>query len=271
MPLIKSNSKAAFSKNVSAEMHAGKPQNQALAVAYNTQRTSGKRTKKMAEGGNTDSDADLKEMVLKHMEEVDPPIEEGRWGDYQMYNKGGKTDMFTKKKKYAYGGAAEDTGEPSVPTRKPDDYRLPEDDYMSDQFTKGGPAPAPKPDNMRPSENEYMGGRSGGAYADGGEVEDHYSSIADAILAKKRKAKKMAEGGQVDLSENATEDRNNEDQMSYEAAGKENYSESSGLSALSSPMDSAQQGDSREEDSENEEDADMVSSIRKRMKSRRGY
>jgi hypothetical protein len=39
MPLVKSPSAAAFRKNVNAEMAAGKPQKQAVAVAYSTQRT----------------------------------------------------------------------------------------------------------------------------------------------------------------------------------------------------------------------------------------
>ena len=38
MPLEKGKSKAAFSKNVATEMKAGKPQNQAVAIAYSTQR-----------------------------------------------------------------------------------------------------------------------------------------------------------------------------------------------------------------------------------------
>jgi len=38
MPLDKSGSKEAFSNNVSAEMHAGKPQKQALAIAYSVKR-----------------------------------------------------------------------------------------------------------------------------------------------------------------------------------------------------------------------------------------
>lgn len=46
MPLIKSKSKEAFSRNVSAEMHAGKPQKQALAIAYSVARRS-----KKADGG----------------------------------------------------------------------------------------------------------------------------------------------------------------------------------------------------------------------------
>jgi len=41
MPLVKSGSKKAFSKNVSKEMHAGKPQKQALAIAYSTKKKYG--------------------------------------------------------------------------------------------------------------------------------------------------------------------------------------------------------------------------------------
>lgn len=38
MPLDKSASKEAFSKNVAAEIRAGKPRDQAVAIAYDTQR-----------------------------------------------------------------------------------------------------------------------------------------------------------------------------------------------------------------------------------------
>jgi hypothetical protein len=38
MPLVKSASKAAFRKNVKAEMKAGKPQKQAVAIAYSVKR-----------------------------------------------------------------------------------------------------------------------------------------------------------------------------------------------------------------------------------------
>lgn len=51
MPLIKGKSPESFSKNVSTEMNAGKPQKQALAIAYSLKR----RAKKMAEGGETQS------------------------------------------------------------------------------------------------------------------------------------------------------------------------------------------------------------------------
>ena len=38
MPLVKSSSKEAFRKNVKAEMTAGKPQKQALAISYAVKR-----------------------------------------------------------------------------------------------------------------------------------------------------------------------------------------------------------------------------------------
>jgi len=38
MPLVKSASKESFRKNVKAEMSAGKPQKQAVAIAYSVKR-----------------------------------------------------------------------------------------------------------------------------------------------------------------------------------------------------------------------------------------
>ena len=41
MPLIKSGSKKAMSSNIKAEMAAGKPQKQAVAIAYSVARKAG--------------------------------------------------------------------------------------------------------------------------------------------------------------------------------------------------------------------------------------
>ena len=38
MPLVKSTGKAAFRKNIKAELAAGKKRDQAVAIAYNVQR-----------------------------------------------------------------------------------------------------------------------------------------------------------------------------------------------------------------------------------------
>lgn len=170
MPLIQSKSKKAFSKNVEAEMHEGKPQKQSLAIAFSVQRRN------------------------------------------------------NKKKKMAFGGAAEDTNEPSVPSRKPNNERLPKDEYMADHF------------------------------AHGGEVEEHYESIADAILAKKR----QAASGQADLNEHSEEQPNQYDGINMDTANKEQYDDSQ-LEAQ--PEDSNLHGDDIESDKH-----DMVSQIRRKMK-----
>lgn len=46
MPLTKSTSKAAFTKNIKAEIKAGKPPKQAVAIAYATKREAAKKAKK---------------------------------------------------------------------------------------------------------------------------------------------------------------------------------------------------------------------------------
>jgi len=43
MPLMKSSSKEAFNKNVKAEIAAGKPVKQSLAIAYATKRAAQKK------------------------------------------------------------------------------------------------------------------------------------------------------------------------------------------------------------------------------------
>lgn len=68
MPLMKSKSKAAFSENVRREMEAGKPQKQALAIAYSVKDDASHK----AEGGmmeEQDTD-DLISMVADEMLEA---------------------------------------------------------------------------------------------------------------------------------------------------------------------------------------------------------
>jgi hypothetical protein len=50
MPLIKSTSKKAFSKNISKEIAAGKPQKQAVAIAYAEKRSAAKSKAKSTKG-----------------------------------------------------------------------------------------------------------------------------------------------------------------------------------------------------------------------------
>lgn len=46
MPLKKGSSKATISSNIATEMRAGKPQDQAVAIAYSVARKGGRKTKK---------------------------------------------------------------------------------------------------------------------------------------------------------------------------------------------------------------------------------
>ena len=142
-------------------------------------------------------------------------------------------------------------------------------------------------------EDEHSNGRK--PYAQGGNVDmhkemddqpddeaqmEHAASIAAAIMAKRAHKQFMAIGGiaskdsidsddssQVDLSRNADEDANEEDQLSFNALRKENYSESAGLKKLDQPSDSNETNDPREDESENKHDKSIVSKIMKKRKS----
>lgn len=46
MPLKKSKSKKAFGENIGAEIKAGKPRSQAIAIAFSEKRAAGKKSKK---------------------------------------------------------------------------------------------------------------------------------------------------------------------------------------------------------------------------------
>ncbi len=352
MPLMPGKSKKAFDHNIEAEMHAGKPQDQALAIAYATKRKN--KRKKMAEGG-----------ITKNSAAMEPrPMPSERANDSKMVsqnsgNKPAKNDNWLDQPTVAQ--AQSNNGRMVKPIKRPamvpsnafstrlydEESRLqdsaspgpygaqpPEHDNEEDAAKQGPSVPALKmkmmyeggavseqaaeedmhpslspldglDDEMGPSEDEYMAGHfaSGGSvrsgsstmdYNEGGEIDDslsheqnmeHEDSIASAIMAKK-----YARGGeiledspdihshgsmdsddssQVDLSRNADEDANEEDQASFDALRKENYSESDGLRQLDQPMDSNRHGDMREEDESDPHD--KVSRIMSKMNQRRQF
>lgn len=163
-------------------------------------------------------------------------------------------------KKMAYGGAAEDTNEPAVPMRKPDDYRRPEDAYMAKDWSGEPELDDDASLSMGPAEDEFMSKRAAPALADGGEMEDR-DTIAQIMHKRRMRAEAMADGGMVDLNKNSEESLNDEDQYSFRAGLKEQYDDSQ-LSPQ--PTDSNELGDDIDSD-----DHDMVSRIRSKMKSRR--
>jgi len=77
MPLIKSKSDKAFKHNIEAEIHAGKPQRQAVAIAYATKRSA---PKKMADGGHPGLYANIhaKQKRIEHEKSAGLPVEHMR-------------------------------------------------------------------------------------------------------------------------------------------------------------------------------------------------
>lgn len=316
MPLIKGRSQKSFDHNVEAEMHEGKPQPQALAIAYSV-----KRRAKKAKGGYINEQAKSEQR----------PMPEERDQDSKMIAQN------SSKKQIMDPGVLD---QPTVvqaqkPSKMPLKHpkMVPQSIYsvrMRDEedHLEQADAPAPYAEQPPQRDNEEQPDRQGPsmhmeaphndeqekAYAEGGHVEDsmdqpsdeeleeHHSSIAAAIMAKKDREMRMgsdsdiddvvrmALGGEIleddqaptshdsiysddsdqaDLSRNADEDANEEDQLSFNALRKENYSESEGLQQLDSPDDSNLHGDNEESESENKHD--KISAMRSRMSKRRQF
>lgn len=79
MPLVSGKSKEEFSENVETEMDAGKPQKQAVAIAYSKKRESDRR-RKLWEGGQV-SDPEMSseqtdDEVLEAESDPSPDINE---------------------------------------------------------------------------------------------------------------------------------------------------------------------------------------------------
>lgn len=87
MPLIKSKSPEAFKKNIEAEVKAGKPQKQAVAIAYSV-----KRAAKKAKGGAMHDDvAEDKKLIKKAFKMHDEQRHEGKPTNLSKLKKGGCT------------------------------------------------------------------------------------------------------------------------------------------------------------------------------------
>lgn len=252
---------------------------------------------------------DEEEDLMASMPPSSPKDQPSRSMDEEGADRKGPSVPALKMKKMAKGGpvreeAPEDAGNPqsridtgwgkiivaSEDKEDKDDMKLAEGGMINGKLSMsraeedGAEHPAgleEDNDQMRPSMNDYMSDHEqmlakGGMLLDEMQ-EEHESSIAAAIMAKRRQAHPMqdhdedmekmyAEGGMVDLSINADEEPNNEDQMSFQALKKENYSESEGLRQLNQPKDSNEDGDDRED--QRSDRHDMVGAIRKKMRSR---
>lgn len=263
MPLIKRKSKKAFEHNLKAELGAGKPKDQALAIAYNVQRKNKKRH--MYDGGEVlDADSTgeagkrmLRGGKLEHAQEQDLRKEHMMTEDESDSREMEMLDSHPTKH-----AQEEDLRDESLESSMSDDDSLHDEDMIAgkprrhaeEKKAASHMAVADDEDSM---ELDMLHKRK---MAHGGMVDmDKPKSIADAIM---RKRKMMADGGEVDLQSNADEDLNLEDQLSFEAARKKTYFDDSQISKQ--PMDSNEHGDEIDSD-----EHDMISSIRRKMKSKR--
>lgn len=302
MPLLKGKSSKAFSKNIETEMDSGKPQKQALAIAYNVQR---KNKKKMADGGQVapkkqydpqSGDPDYSGLENKTDDEKRAKANSSIKKAFGFYDGGevlNANETGENGKRMLKGGKLRHEDEANFTDQSranADTSDSREDNMMDDESTKHGPeedfvserrtsidqASSDEDENMldshaiRHADERRAGGKLVNAdsedemeldmYALGGMVEDEPKSIAEAIMRKRR----MADGGMVDLQANANEDLNEEDQLSYQAARKNTYYDNSQISAQ--PMDSNEHGDVL--DDEDEDNRDMISRIRSKMRSK---
>ena len=104
MPLIKSKTPKAFSKNVAAEIKAGKPQKQAVAIAYATKNAAPKKA-----GGKVGlwDNIHAKQERIKHGsgERMRKPGSKGAPTDYDLKHSQSKKNG-GKMKKFEDGGSA---------------------------------------------------------------------------------------------------------------------------------------------------------------------
>jgi hypothetical protein len=85
MPLIKSKSDKAFKSNIRAEVKAGKPVKQAVAIAYSV-----KRAAKKAKGGEIHDDVKQdKAMIKKAIKMHDEQLHGGKPTNLSKLKKGG--------------------------------------------------------------------------------------------------------------------------------------------------------------------------------------
>ena len=268
---MKKSSKKAFVHNLKAEEHAGKPKDQALAIAYDVQRRN-KGKKKMAMGGEA--------LTEKH---DDMPM--------HQYAEGGKIG-------YSDENASKEPSEHNhLDINESDHHEMGEDfsEMRPHMFADGGqvdwektakdihkqlqqmkmeatPTPAPTPEapaktipELGEQAKEEYNGAPPQMKAHGGEIEDEeemehkHGSIAEAIMSKNR-FKHLGE--EADLDANDMEGPGESRKENIEA--KHFDAEESEDDYKGQPKDSNEHTDEHEEHSENKED--KIDLIRKKMK-----
>lgn len=330
MPLKQGSSKGAFSGNVSKEMHAGKPQKQALAIAYSVQRKN--KRKKMADGGALESNKSAAEQIsdsfnaataygsqkkasggeINFRDERRADADDASDSrDLGMLKKadGGQIplehidadsitseelDMIRKSRmeKSVRGQSAAEPDRSSADKPSPKDERAERmlhqesDDSASNnpklqqsKLAYGGEVEISFNDEQRANadnagdrEDEDMLddkplGLEAHSRRDLSPDEEEAHSPIDAIMQRRYMGGPIEKDDDMaDMHQNSREEPNNEDDMSFNALRKENYSEDAALDALDQPADSNMK--SPEHDPEDEHD--MIEKMRSKIRSKRG-
>lgn len=170
MPLIKSLSKKAIAKNVETEMHAGKPQKQAIAIAYNV---------KKAHGGTVSDEKMIMELMKKRRESQEHAPEHVNNQEPDLKSQSsidlGHSNEFDNKLSAA---ASKESDEEAL-------------------YAEGGIAGNPNlKENYQDDTSEDHDEASHIAFADGGTTVDPKQAAQDSM----RKAFGYAKGGQIDLN-----------------------------------------------------------------------
>lgn len=289
MPLMKPPTKKAMEQSRPASLPGD------LAVAYSVKR----KAKKFAAGGPVSAKAEQRPMPDQRANDAKmaahnsskKSMPQGQWTDQPTVSQARKPShaSLSEPRMVASSvikakplGMLKDDERHIEDTMAPDGYgKSPKKAYMfeggvvsqdeSEEDMVQHPAGLEEDDDqMSPAQSEYMAER----FAEGGEVrememqpepeadEEHHASVAAAIMARR---KMYADGGMVDLDENATEEPNSFYDLNEHAALKENYDEP--LHDVSQPEDSNLKGD--ESEAMESDRHDMVKSIRRKMKSGR--
>jgi hypothetical protein len=175
MPLMKSKSKKAFSHNIKAEMEAGKPQKQSIAIAYSVKR---KAPKKYAKGGQIPPSAKTEPRPM--------PDQASEGESRNMGNKPPKEDSWTSRpdiKQTTRGTKTTAIKHPKMVPINGANLRLrdEEDDLQSSAGVNDGPQEQPPKaddemdakksgDEVPDMQREHSNGRK--PYAAGGKVID---------------------------------------------------------------------------------------------------
>lgn len=232
MPLF--HGKKNIGKNIETEQAAGKPHKQAIAIALAVSR---RKPKKMADGGKVTDEQ---------------PKTLGETIGYPGSKPAPKPSDAPKKEMYKDGGKVHNM---TAPAPKASPMPKHEKDIFEDEDYKESDMRASEQPQEHPAtqiiEEPYEEHRMA-----------HGGSVADHILAK-HIMKKMAEGGQVDLEDNAEElGQTPYDGMNSDAFDEPNYD----IDQLEhDPEDSNEHGDEIPHDIH-----DMVSEIMRRMKAKKG-